>query len=87
MANPDPSPARAAKARKRRCQKAASIGDARRALWRAVEATEAVLDTSDDPALTLKACHALTQSAAAYAKMVQLAELEVRIEALESHVT
>lgn len=86
MPNKNPSQARAAKADKRRRRKAATIDDARRALWRAVEATEGVLTNSDDPALTLRAAHALTQSAAAYAKLVQVAEMEARIEALENQI-
>ena len=84
MANANPFEGRMAKAKKSRG--AGDIDDARHALWDGIESVRRVLYDADgtDPALTLRAVHALTQATGAYAKLVQAVELEARVEALES---
>ena len=83
MANPnaDPSKARQAKKRKRR-GKPGSIEDARALLWKALQRAGDILESEDDT-LSLKAIHAVSQGAAAYARIVEVGELEARLTALE----
>jgi len=52
-------------------------------VWSALETAEEVL-SSDDTAERLRACHALFQGATAYAKVLEVGELEARLEALEA---
>ena len=55
--------------------------------WRAVEAAEAVLldaAKDGDRALALKGVHALTQAAGAYAKLLEVGELEARLAEVEA---
>lgn len=80
MANPNPTQARQAKRLKRR--KAGTLEHARALLWQALERAAELLE-EDDPALSLKAVHALSQGASSYAKLVEVGELEARIAALE----
>jgi hypothetical protein len=91
MSNPDPSKARQAKKRKRR-GKPGSIEDARALLWRALERAGLLLGAEtvkEDGSVTpdnhtaLRAIHAISQGAAAYARIVEVGELEARILALE----
>ena len=63
--------------------------DARRLLWQALTRAGELLEVEDpetgqpDNALALKAIHAISQGASAYAKIVEVGELEARIKALE----
>jgi len=93
MANPNPNPtqARQAKRRKRR-GKPGSIEDARALLWRALERAGELLEAetvkedgsmAPDNHTALRAIHAISQGAAAYARIVEVGELEARIAALE----
>lgn len=79
--NPNPTEARRAKRTKRR--KAGTLEHARALLWQALERAAELLE-EEDPALSLKAVHALSQGASSYAKLVEAGELEARIAALES---
>ncbi|WP_019586897.1 hypothetical protein [Deinococcus apachensis] len=79
--NPDPKEARQAKRRKRR-MKSGTLEDARALLWRALTRAGDLLE-EEDAALSLKAIHAISQGAAAYARIVEVGELEARIAALE----
>ncbi|AHX26514.1 hypothetical protein DEDE109153_01070 [Deinococcus deserti] len=81
MANPNPTEARKAK-RARRRGKPGTLEDARALLWRALSRAGELLE-EEDPALSLKAIHAISQGAAAYARIVEVGELEARIAALE----
>ena len=81
MPNPDPVEARQAKRRKRR-GKPGTLEDARALLWRALTRAGELLE-EEDPLLSLKAIHAVSQGAAAYARIVEVGELEARIAALE----
>lgn len=92
MSNANPTKARQAK-KARRKGKPGTLEDARRLMWRALTRADELLDTeSEDPetgevrpdnALALKAIHAISQGASAYAKIVEAGELEARIKALE----
>ncbi|WP_146160583.1 hypothetical protein [Deinococcus arcticus] len=82
MANPDPRAARTAKRAKRRGQPG-TLEDARALLWRALTRAGELLEEAD-PAHALKAVHAISQGAAAYARIVEVGELEARITALEA---
>jgi hypothetical protein len=79
--NPNPAEARKAK-RARRRGKPGTLEDARVLLWRALTRAGELLE-EEDPAYALKAVHAISQGAAAYARIVEVGELEARIAALE----
>lgn len=84
----DTRPHKARQAKKRR-RTAGSIDDARRVLWRAMQAAETILDDAEDSRdapTVLKAVHALTQATAAYARVVEAGELEARLAELEAAV-
>lgn len=73
--------------RAKRIRKAGDLDDARRKLWQGITTAEAaMLDAADagDPALTLRAVHALTQACTAYAKLTESCELEERVTELEA---
>lgn len=62
------------------------LNSARLRLWRAVEAAEACLmdaAAEDDRAGVLRAVHAVTQASAAFARLVEVGELEARLAELE----
>ncbi|MFC4456087.1 hypothetical protein [Deinococcus sonorensis] len=82
MSNPNPMEARQAKRRKRQAQPG-TLEDARALLWKALQRAGDILD-SDDDTLSLKAIHAVSQGAAAYARIVEVGELEARLTALEA---
>lgn len=78
--NPNPVEARKAKRAKRR--KGGSLEHARVLLWQALERAAELLN-EDDPALSLKAVHAISQGASSFAKLVEVGEFEARLAALE----
>ncbi len=83
MPNPSPHKARAAR-RSTRIRRAGDLSDVRLTLWKAIGAAEDVLtDESEKSDLRLRAVHAITQAAAAYAKLVEATEFEARLAALE----
>jgi len=67
----------------RRRKKPGTLEDARALLWRALTRAGELLE-EEDPALSLKAIHAISQGAAAYARIVEVGELEARLAALEA---
>jgi hypothetical protein len=81
--NPNPWHARHAK---RKVRKPGNLQQLQAKLWRALCEAEAVLDTSEDPELTLKAVHAISQCAGQYAKLLEIGELEARVQALEQQM-
>ena len=84
MPNPNPHKARAAKKKHARLRKTGDLTDMRRELWRAILcAKEVLLDPSSDPSTTLKAVHAITSASTAYARLVEIGEIEARLEAVE----
>lgn len=87
MANSNPYQARQGRLKRRRIRKVGDLGDARRKLWQAITAAEDVLlDHETDAQTLLRAVHALTQATAAYTRLVEVNELEARIEALEQRM-
>ena len=78
-----PHKARQAKKR-RRIRKLGTLEDMRRKLWQAVTAAEDVLlDDESDNVMVLRAVHAITQASGAYAKLIEVGELEGRLAELE----
>ncbi len=56
----------------------------RRKLWQAITAAEDILlDTETDTLTQLKSINAITSASTAYAKLVEVDELEYRLEAVE----
>jgi len=87
MANPNADPTKARQAKKRkRLNQMGTLDDARALLWKALERAADILESEDD-VLTLKAIHAVSQGAAAYARIVEVGELEARLTALEDQKT
>jgi hypothetical protein len=82
MANPHPDPLRARLAKKRR-RRAGGLPQLTAILWKALLEAESVLQAAEEPALRLRAVHALSQCAGQYAKLLEIGELEARIQALE----
>ncbi len=82
------------KAAKKRRRRAGSMEEVRRLLWRALSRAEDLLDAQKidpetgeslpDDGLALKAIHAISQGAGAYAKVTEVTDLAARIEALEA---
>ena len=81
MSNPNPTEARQAKKRKK-LSRPGTLEDARVLLWKALQRAGDILEDTD-PVLSLKAIHAVSQGAAAYARIVEVGELEARLAALE----
>ena len=82
MSNPDPYEARKAKRQKRR-EQPGNLEDARTLLWKALQRAAELLST-EDPQLSLKAVHAVSQCAGSYAKILEVGEFEARLAALEA---
>lgn len=59
-----------------------TLEDTRKLLWTALKRGAKVLRSPDD-LTALKGIHAVSQAAAAYARIVEVSELENRIRALE----
>ena len=86
MANPNPDPLKARQAKKaKRRGKPGSLSDAQAVLWQALRKAGELLE-HEDPHLSLKAVHAVSQCAANYAKVLEVGELEARLQALEAEV-
>ena len=82
MANPNPYQARQGK---KLVRKVGDMHGLLKKLWQAIlEAERVLLDAPhDQPKLSLKACHALSQCCGQYANLLEIGELEARIVALE----
>ncbi len=84
---PVTAPARAAK-KSKACERAEANGtlqELQLRVWRAINRIDGIIsDNASDPALVLKASHALFQGAAAFAKVLGAGEFEARLEALEN---
>ena len=86
MANSNPTQARTAKKKKR--LKAGTIEEARLMLWRALQRVEQRIEEQEEPVSlndSLRVLHALSQAVGAYVKVVDMGELEARIQSLELH--
>lgn len=86
MAAPKDPTTHLARLAKRNRRAAGDLAEARKRLYRAVEMAEAcMLDAAaeGDRAGVLKAVHATTQAVAAFARVVEVGELEARLEEIE----
>ena len=84
--NENPHHARRAK-RKNRLD-GGDIQDLRRVLWSAVQKAATLLhDEGLDPAIQLRAVHAVTQAAGSYTKVLEACEFEARLKVLEERLT
>jgi hypothetical protein len=81
MPNRNPWQARHAK---RRVRKPGNLLDLQRKLWRCLCEAELILEEADDPELVLKAVHAISQCSGQYAKLLEVGEIEARVQALEA---
>ena len=70
----------------RRRGKVGSITALRRILWRALEVSEGVLESSSDAHVTLKAAHAIATSGGTYSKITSDWEIERRLRRLEARM-
>ena len=89
MAAPKNPVTHLARLHKRNRRAAGDLDGARKRLWRALEMAEACMmdaASDDDRVGVLKAVHATTQAAAAFARLVEVGELEGRLAALAGEV-
>ena len=83
---PNPSPHTARQAQKRR-RTPGDLATLVQVLWGALLKAEAVLDAATHASeLTLKAVHAVSQCAGQYSKLLEVGELEARLQALEAQL-
>lgn len=59
------------------------LAELQKVLWYCLKRAQAVLDSAQDDELTLRAAHAVSQVAGQYAKLLEIGELEQRVQALE----
>ena len=84
MANPNPYAARQAK---RRAHKPLNLADVLKILTSAIREAERLLYGADDPEVTLRCVHALSQACGQYSKLIEIGEFEARLKVLEeAHV-
>lgn len=84
--NSNPVEARLAKQKKGRARRAkGSLSQVQGLLWAALERAGELLD-NPDPAHALKAVHAISTGAGAYARVVEVGELQGRLDALEARL-
>jgi hypothetical protein len=70
---------------RRRYRKPGDLTQLRAVLWRTILAVEALLDACPPSSeLVIKSAHALAQLAGSYTKVVETADLEARLQALET---
>lgn len=87
MANPNPTEARQAKQAKRKARrKVGSLQDAQALLWRALERAGQLLELPE-PEMALRAIHAVSQGASAYARIIEVGKLEDRLTELEDKLS
>lgn len=68
---------------RRRRRKPGDIASLRRTLWAGILSIEDLL-AADDPAMRIRAAHALATLSGSYLKALEAADLEARIAALEA---
>jgi hypothetical protein len=83
MANPNPHRARRAK---RSARAPGTLRALQQKLWGAILWAETVLEEADTPDLRLRAIHALAQAAGHYGKLLEVGELEARLQAVEAQL-
>lgn len=86
MAAPKDPTTYLARLAKRNRRATGDLAEAQKRLWRAVEMAEACMRDAaaeGDRAGVLKAVHATTQAVSAFARVVEVGELEARLEEIE----
>jgi hypothetical protein len=83
MPNPQPYQARLAK---KQIRKAGDLNALIRTLWHAIVEAREILDTADSDDMRLRAIHAIGQTAATYARLLEVGEHEARLAAVEEAV-
>jgi hypothetical protein len=85
MANRHPDALKARMGKKRKRQPG-NLHQLQVVLWNALLDAQGVLDQAerDNPELILKAVHAVSQCAGQYAKLLEIGELEARVQAIEA---
>lgn len=83
MANSQPFQARMAR---KQIRKPGDLPALTRVLWRAILEAQEIMDTAESEELRLRAVHAIGQTAATYARLLEVGEHEARLAALEAHV-
>jgi hypothetical protein len=78
--NRSPFKARLAKKRPRQ---PGDLRQLQRVLWRALLEAEEILANADEPELTLRAVHAISQASGQYVKLLETGEFEARLAAIE----
>ena len=89
MAAPNNPVTHLARLAKRKRRSSGNLNGARLRLWSALEAAEACLMDAvaeGDRDGVLKACHAVTQTSGAFARVFEIGELEARLTALLDEV-
>ena len=76
------NPIEARKARRKKAKKG-TLEDVGRKVYAALERCEMLLEDMD-PAIQLKAAHGVFQGASAYAKLLEVGELDARLQAFEA---
>ena len=83
MANHNPYAARQAK---RRAHKPGNLTDVCKVLWTAIREAERLLYQSEDPEVTLRCVHALSQACGQYLRVLEVGEFESRLAAIEAEL-
>ena len=81
---PNPNPYQARQAKRKGQRKAGTVDDLKAHLWAAIDKLSAALDTdSPEVADLTRLTHALSQAATSYLRVIEVGELEARLEKLE----
>lgn len=68
---------------KKRRGKSGNLDAVIKVLWEGIMTAEEILHDADEHELQLRAVHALSQAAGQYARLLEVGELEARLDALE----
>ena len=71
---------------RKQIRKPGDIHAVMRLLWRALKTAEVILDEADADEMKLRAVHAISQASGQYAKLLEIGELEARLQALEARM-
>jgi hypothetical protein len=83
MAAPKKPQTVSARMAKKKRQRTGDLPALQRMVWIALLHAQDVLEQAEESELRLKAIHALSQCAGQYAKLLEIGELEARVQALE----
>jgi hypothetical protein len=71
---------------RKKLRKPGDLAALRRKLWQAILESERVLLTNEDDEVVLRAVHALAQAAGHYARLIEIADMEARLKAVEARL-